>query len=83
MASKFLNDSGLSYFWSKIKALVPTKISDVTNDSQFVTEEWVEEYVAEHTQGQIDNLTIIFKQENGHLILSEASAIPSGVGVSF
>lgn len=33
MASKFLNDTGLAYFWTKIKALIPTKISDITNDS--------------------------------------------------
>lgn len=166
MASKFLNDTGLAYFWAKIKALIPTKISDVTNDSQYVTESWVEQYVEEHTsessvivieeellpgggisdnittklgtptvtdtidegggtirnieadcamylqsksvtpsdaqqriiadsgydglsevivapQDKPESLTILFKQENGYLILDEVDAIPNGVGVSF
>lgn len=37
----YLDNTGLSYFWSKIKALVnsliPTKVSDLQNDSGFIT----------------------------------------------
>ena len=41
MADKYLNDTGLAYLWGKIKALIPTKTSDITNDgdgtNNFVT----------------------------------------------
>lgn len=43
MAKKYLDDNGLLYFWQKIKAVfayaedVPTKTSDLTNDSGFIT----------------------------------------------
>lgn len=37
----YLDNSGLSYFWSKIKAfvigLIPTKVSDLQNDSGYLT----------------------------------------------
>ena len=33
----FLDKTGLSYLWGKIKALIPTKTSDLTNDSGFLT----------------------------------------------
>ena len=39
--SKFLNSDGVLYLWSKIKALVtsavPTKVSQLTNDSKYIT----------------------------------------------
>lgn len=35
--AKFLDDNGLLYLWSKIKAIVPTKTSQITNDSGFIT----------------------------------------------
>lgn len=37
MTTKYLDSNGLSYFWGKIKALIPTKTSDITNDSGFIT----------------------------------------------
>ena len=41
MTTKYLDSSGLSYFWSKIKAYIanalPTKTSDLTNDSGYIT----------------------------------------------
>ena len=38
MATKnYLDKTGLTYFWSKIKAALPTKTSDLTNDSGFVS----------------------------------------------
>ena len=33
MAKKYLDLDGLSRVWTKIKAFIPTKISDLTNDS--------------------------------------------------
>lgn len=33
----YLDKTGLTTLWGKIKALVPTKTSDLTNDSGFVT----------------------------------------------
>lgn len=39
--AKYLDDNGLIYFWSKIKtwvnSVLPTKTSDLTNDSGFIT----------------------------------------------
>lgn len=35
--AKYLDYSGLSDLWVKIKAKIPTKVSDLTNDSGFVT----------------------------------------------
>lgn len=34
---KYLNDSGLSRFLTKLKSIIPTKTSDLTNDSGFIT----------------------------------------------
>lgn len=37
----YLDNTGLSYFWSKIKAfvnnLIPTKVSELQNDSEYIT----------------------------------------------
>ena len=42
MAEKYLDKTGLTYFWGKVKAYVssvlPTKLSDLTNDTGFVDE---------------------------------------------
>ena len=44
MAKKYLDDNGLLYFWQKIKSLfalkteLPTKTSDLTNDSNYVAD---------------------------------------------
>jgi|GEM_PF-6799238 len=35
--SKYLALDGLMYLWSKIKALIPTKTSDLANDSGYIT----------------------------------------------
>lgn len=41
MANKYLDNDGVLYLWNKVKALVsgavPTKTSDLTNDSGFIT----------------------------------------------
>lgn len=34
---KYLDNTGLASVWAKIKALIPTKTSDLTNDSGFIT----------------------------------------------
>ena len=46
MANKYLDNTGLSYLWGKIKAIVPTKVSDLTNDSNYATQTWVQNYLA-------------------------------------
>ena len=35
--SKFLDDNGLLYLWTKIKGILPKKTSDLVNDSGFIT----------------------------------------------
>lgn len=35
--AKFLDSNGLLYLWQKIKSVVPTKVSDLTNDTGFIT----------------------------------------------
>lgn len=35
--AKFLDSNGLLYLWTKIKALVPKNVSDLTNDSGYIT----------------------------------------------
>lgn len=39
MAKTFLDPDGVAYFWSKVKERIPTKVSDITNDSGFITTE--------------------------------------------
>ena len=47
--AKFLDDNGLLYLWSKIKAIVPKKTSDLTNDSGFITTSDIPEGAAAST----------------------------------
>ena len=35
--AKFLDQTGLAYFWGKLKVLIPTKTSELTNDSGYLT----------------------------------------------
>lgn len=65
MSSKYLDLSGLSYLWGKIKAkitsLIPSKTSDLTNDSGFVTTATTEltHYYTKtqtYTQSEVDDL---------------------------
>lgn len=37
MANKYLDSNGLLYLWSKIKAAMPKKTSELTNDSGYIT----------------------------------------------
>lgn len=37
MSYKFLDLSGLQRFFNKLKGIIPTKTSDLTNDSNFTT----------------------------------------------
>lgn len=34
---KFIGTTGLLYLWNKIKSIIPTKVSDLTNDSGFTS----------------------------------------------
>lgn len=47
--AKFLDDNGLLYLWGKIKALMPTKTSQITNDSGYITLEQVPDGAAAST----------------------------------
>ena len=49
MANKYLDSDGLLYFWSKIKAALPKKTSELTNDSGFITINDVPEGVSPST----------------------------------
>lgn len=35
---KYLDKNGLTYFFQKVKALIPTKTSQITNDSNFAVD---------------------------------------------
>lgn len=61
MSSKYLDLSGLSYLWGKIKAkitaMLPTSTSDLTNDSGFVntaTDELLNYYKKSQTYSQAE-----------------------------
>ena len=62
MASKFLDDNGLLYFWQKIKTyvggVVPTKQSDLTNDDYTVKDSEYSTYKGKITtlEGRVDSL---------------------------
>lgn len=47
--AKYLDDNGLLYLWSKIKAAIPTKTSSLTNDSGFITSKDIPEGAAAST----------------------------------
>lgn len=47
----YLNKTGLGLVWAKIKALVPTKTSDLTNDSGFQTSSQVSTSINTAIQG--------------------------------
>ena len=46
MANKYLDNTGLSYLWEKVKALIPTKTSDLQNDSGLATQQFVIDLVS-------------------------------------
>lgn len=46
MATNYLDKTGLGTLWGKIKALVPTKVSDLNNDSGFQTQAQVNALIA-------------------------------------
>lgn len=64
MAKNYLDKTGLSYFFNKIKSLIPTKTSQLTNDSKFIeiTESgYTEEgyYYEKRSDGRMEiNMTI-------------------------
>ena len=49
MSYNYLDKTGLTYFWNKIKAKIPTKTSQLTNDSNL-------SYSIEKPSGTIDDL---------------------------
>lgn len=49
MAGKFLDGDGLLYLWGKIKGILPTKTSELTNDSGFITSSDIPEGAAAST----------------------------------
>lgn len=55
--AKFLDSNGVIYLWSKIKAVLPTKTSDLTNDSGFITTSDIPEGAAASTTTPLMNGT--------------------------
>lgn len=47
--AKYLDNNGLLYLWGKIKGIVPTKTSELTNDSNFITKADIPEGVSPST----------------------------------
>ena len=35
---KYIDENGLLYLWQKIKSIIPSKVSDLTNDSKYQTD---------------------------------------------
>ena len=52
----YLDKSGLGEVWAKIKGIIPTKTSDLTNDSGFVTTDTNTTYTISMT-GNVITLT--------------------------
>ena len=66
----FLDKTGLGLVWAKIKALIPTKTSDLTNDSGFVSETYVDSELAKKmpivtygTISEISETTVAFSKD--------------------
>lgn len=57
MATNYLDKTGLGTLWGKIKTLVPTKVSDLNNDSGFQTQTQVESAIAQNAEIVVVNLT--------------------------
>lgn len=57
MAINYLNKTGLGELWGKIKGLIPTKVSDLNNDSGFQTQAQVESTIAQNAEIVVVNLT--------------------------
>jgi hypothetical protein len=52
MANKYLDNTGLAYLWETIKAIIPTKTSELTNDSHLATQEFVINLVSGNQEGE-------------------------------
>ena len=72
MSYNFLDKTGLAYFWSKIKAKIPTKTSQLTNDSYF-------NYSVEKPSGTIDDLAVFTSGKPG--ITGSISLVKKSSGV--
>lgn len=46
MTTNYLDKTGLGTLWGKIKGLIPTKVSDLNNDSGFQTQAQVNALIA-------------------------------------
>lgn len=57
MATNYLDKTGLGTLWGKIKGLIPTKVSDLNNDSGFQTQAQVENAIAQSAEIVVVNLT--------------------------
>lgn len=86
---KFLDENGLLYLWSKIKAAIPTKTSDITNNSGFITINDVPEGAAASTVTPKMNGTAAVGTDNGfargdHVHPSDTNKVDkvSGKGLS-
>lgn len=55
--AKYLDSNGVLYLWGKIKAILPTKTSQLTNDSGFITSDQVPEgSTASNTPPKMDGV---------------------------
>jgi len=72
MSYNFLDKTGLAYFWSKIKAKIPTKTSQLTNDSHL-------SYSIEKPSGTIDDLAAFTSGKPG--ITGSISLVKKSSGI--
>ena len=66
----YLDNIGLSYFWSKIKAAIPTKISQLTNDTAFIT-------TSSNITGNAATATKATQDASGNIITSTYAKLAS------
>ena len=70
MATSYLDKTGLTYLWGKIKNQIPTKTSDLTNDSNFVTSTQLSTKV-DIAQGSANANKYLATDSNGNVITQE------------
>lgn len=68
---KVLDLSGLQYLWSKIKAKIPTKVSDLTNDSGFISSTTAASTYVAQSQGAANSGKFLGINSSGNVTPTE------------
>lgn len=71
---KVLDLSGLQYLWGKLKALIPTKVSDLTNDSGFISSTTAASTYVAQSQGAANSGKFLGINSSGNVTPTEIDA---------